>query len=222
MVHKCWFTRGEFRKCRPRKCEIRISLLVSSSLGASLTLFGIATVWIPQRGRKFIQVPGLYGPMGQSQVTLDDVDRGILFLLQEDARNTTIADIAEKVDVSASTVRNRLAHLEESGVIEGYFPKINYERAHYPLHVLFVCSASADEREELARQALECRGVVDVREMLTSTRNIFVEVVATDTRNMAKITDQLTSLGFSVESTEIITNHYTRPWAEFEFEDDGE
>ena len=162
--------------------------------------------------------------MGQSQgqVALDEVDRGILFLLQEDARNTTIADIAEKVEVSASTVRNRLADLEESGVIEGYYPKINYERAHFPLHVLFVCSAPADQREELAREALECHGVVDVREMLTSTRNIFVEVVATDTRDMAEITNQLTSLGFSVESTEIITNHYTRPWAEFEFGDMGE
>ena len=32
-----------------------------------------------------------------SQSALDDVDRGILFSLQEDARNTTIAEIAERV-----------------------------------------------------------------------------------------------------------------------------
>jgi Lrp/AsnC family transcriptional regulator, leucine-responsive regulatory protein len=157
-----------------------------------------------------------------SEVALDDIDRGILFLLQNDARNITIAEIAEQVNVAASTVRNRIEIMEETGVIEGYFPKINYERANYPLHVLFVCSAPADEREELAASILDLHGVVDVREMLTSNRNIYVEVVATDTRDLTEITNELASTGFSVESSEIITNHYTRPWAEFEFETDAE
>jgi Lrp/AsnC family transcriptional regulator, leucine-responsive regulatory protein len=157
-----------------------------------------------------------------SEVALDDIDRGILFLLQNDARNITIAEIAEQVNVAASTVRNRIEIMEETGVIEGYFPKINYERANYPLHVLFVCSAPADEREELAASILDLHGVVDVREMLTSNRNIYVEVVATDTRDLTEITNELASTGFSVESSEIITNHYTRPWTEFEFETDAE
>jgi DNA-binding Lrp family transcriptional regulator len=47
-------------------------------------------------------------------------------------------EIAEEVDVSASTVRNRIDRLEEAGVIEGYYPKINYERANFPLHVLLL------------------------------------------------------------------------------------
>jgi Lrp/AsnC family transcriptional regulator, leucine-responsive regulatory protein len=157
-----------------------------------------------------------------NEVALDDVDRGILFLLQNVARNITIAEIAEQVNVAASTVRNRIEIMEETGVIEGYFPKINYERANYPLHVLFVCSAPADEREELAASILDLHGVVDVREMLTSNRNIYVEVVATDTRDLTEITNELASTGFSVESSEIITNHYTRPWTEFEFETDAE
>lgn len=153
-----------------------------------------------------------------TEVTLDEVDRGILFLLQNDARNITIAEIAGEVSVAASTVRNRIEEMEQTGVIEGYYPKIDYERANYPLHVLFVCTAAAEEREDLAASILDQHGVVDVREMLTSTRNIYVEVVATDTRDLTEITNELTTLGFSVDSSEIITNHYTRPWAEFEFE----
>ncbi|MDS0281606.1 Lrp/AsnC family transcriptional regulator [Haloarcula onubensis] len=154
-----------------------------------------------------------------SSVSLDEVDRGILFALQEDARNTTIADIAEEVEVSASTVRNRIERLEDTGIIEGYYPKINYERANYPLHVLFVCSAPAEEREELAVEALDRHGVVDVREMLTSSRNIYVEVIATDTRDLTDITNDLASMGFEITSSEIVTNHYTRPWAEFELDE---
>ncbi|WP_435345980.1 Lrp/AsnC family transcriptional regulator [Haloarchaeobius sp. HRN-SO-5] len=123
------------------------------------------------------------------------------------------------MDVSASTVRNRIERLEETGVIEGYYPKINYELANYPLHVLFVCSAPADEREELAVGALDRHGVVDVREMLTSTRNIYVEVVAVDTRDLTEITNDLAAMGFEIVSSEIVTNHYIRPWAEFEFDE---
>lgn len=152
-----------------------------------------------------------------SSIILDDVDRGILFTLQRDARNTTIAEIADEVEVSPSTVRNRIERLEDTGVIEGYYPKIDYEAAAFPLHVLFICSAPAEERGRLAREALESRGVVDVREMLTSTRNLYVEAVAIDTRDLTTVSNDLTALGFDIDSSEIISNHYTRPWAHFEF-----
>lgn len=58
-------------------------------------------------------------------LTLDEVDRGILYVLQQDARNTTISEIASEVDVSASTVRNRIDDMEAEGIIEGYYPKID-------------------------------------------------------------------------------------------------
>ncbi|WP_424019411.1 Lrp/AsnC family transcriptional regulator [Halorientalis pallida] len=152
-----------------------------------------------------------------SEVALDEVDRGILFALQRDARNTTIEEIASEVDVSPSTVRNRIDRMESSGVIEGYYPKIDYEQANFPLHVLFVCSAASDEREELAAKALDARGVIDVRELLTGKNNLYIEVVATDTRDLTELTNELSNLGFQVESSEIITNHSVQPWGEFEF-----
>jgi len=150
-------------------------------------------------------------------VSLDDVDRGILFVLQRDARNTTIDEIATEVDVSASTVRNRIDQMETEGIIEGYYPKIDYERANFPLHVLFVCSAPAERREELAAEALQSQGVVDVRELLTGMENIHIEAVATDTRDLTDISNDLSKVGFEVVSSEIITNHSVRPWSEFEY-----
>lgn len=50
---------------------------------------------------------------------LDDVDRSILYMLQQDARNSTAQDIADRAGVSASTVRNRIDQLEADGIIEG-------------------------------------------------------------------------------------------------------
>lgn len=51
------------------------------------------------------------------QARLDDIDRRILYYLRVDARNTTAPMIAEEVDVSAATIRNRINQLEEKGVI---------------------------------------------------------------------------------------------------------
>ena len=150
--------------------------------------------------------------------TLDEVDRGILFALQRDARNTTIAEIAEEVEASSTTIRNRIARLEDDGVIEGYYPEINYERAQFPLRVLFVCSAPGRDRADLAEQALDSPGVIDVREMLTTERNLYIEVVATDTADLTAISNALVDFGFSIVSSEIVSSHHLRSWAHFEYD----
>lgn len=58
-----------------------------------------------------------------SESPLDDVDRAILHPLQQDARTLTPVDTAERLPVSDGTVRNRLARLEERGVVTGYVPR---------------------------------------------------------------------------------------------------
>jgi Lrp/AsnC family leucine-responsive transcriptional regulator len=56
-------------------------------------------------------------PDGRS--VLDEVNRRILTLLCEDPRQST-AQLARKVGMSAPAVRERVAKLEETGVIRGY------------------------------------------------------------------------------------------------------
>lgn len=58
--------------------------------------------------------------------TLDDTDREILRLLQEDARRP-FSDIAEHVDLSAPAVSDRVDRLREIGVIKGF--TINLDRS---------------------------------------------------------------------------------------------
>ena len=53
------------------------------------------------------------------QRTLDDVDRRLLASLTEDAR-ASAAELARRVGMSAPAVRERIARLEETGVIRGY------------------------------------------------------------------------------------------------------
>jgi len=112
-----------------------------------------------------------------SEEPLDDLDRTIIYCLQEDARKTSASEIADKAGVSASTVRNRIRNLEESGILTGYRPEVNYEAASYQLQTLIVCTAPIPDREALAQKALEVSGVVAVREVMTGTENVHVEAM---------------------------------------------
>jgi Lrp/AsnC family transcriptional regulator, leucine-responsive regulatory protein len=149
--------------------------------------------------------------------SLDNVDRGILYLLQQDARNTTAQEIGETVGVSPSTVRNRIEQLETDDIIQGYHPEIDYEAANLPLRVLFVCTAPAVERAAFVEKALGVQGVVDVREMLTGRRNLHVEVVGTSTADITRITDALHKLGLTIDSSEIMRQRRVQPFNRFFF-----
>ncbi len=54
---------------------------------------------------------------------MDETDRQLLSLLRQDARRS-IADLAHKLAVSRGTVTNRIAKLEDQGVIVGYTVRV--------------------------------------------------------------------------------------------------
>ncbi len=139
---------------------------------------------------------------------LDDVDRAIVYHLSREARHTTATEIADDVRVSAQTVRNRIERLEESGVIRGYHAHVDFERAGDMLTNLFVCTASAGERERLAREALRVPGVVSVREVMTGHGDLHVTAVAEDTDAITRIARALTDLGIEIEQEDLVKRHH--------------
>lgn len=150
---------------------------------------------------------------------LDEVDRAILQLLQHDARHLTAVDIAERVGVSDGTVRNRIADLEQRDIVEGYAPLVNYENAGYQLQVRFTCTARIVDRERLARESLEIRGFVEVRELMTGRENVEITVVAPRNDDVTRIAIALDELGFTIEREELIRHRYIRPFDHFGTED---
>ena len=149
---------------------------------------------------------------------LDNIDRGILHLLQVNARNTTAQEIAEKTGVSASTVRNRIEQLEADGVIVGYHPELDYEKANLPLQVLFIVTAPPTKRSEYVEKLMDIKGVVDVRETLTGRRNIHVEVIGTSTSDITRMTDAVHDLGLEIDSSEIMKQRQVQPFNHFHYE----
>jgi Lrp/AsnC family transcriptional regulator, leucine-responsive regulatory protein len=60
-------------------------------------------------------------------VLLDKVDCELLNILQEKGR-TKRNELAERVGLSLPAVSERMRKLEEDGIIQGYFAKVNYKR----------------------------------------------------------------------------------------------
>lgn len=147
--------------------------------------------------------------------TLDDLDRAILYALQGDARNQSNAAISETLGISASTVGKRIAALEDADVITGYHPEIDFERAGFPLCVLFVCSAPIAERRALIEQALAIAGVVNVVELMTGERNVQIQAVGMSTEDISRVASKLDTLGFTVHDEILISGEYTRPLSHF-------
>ncbi|SFS02480.1 transcriptional regulator, AsnC family [Halomicrobium zhouii] len=147
---------------------------------------------------------------------LDPLDKRIIHALQCDARKTSASDVAGNVGVSASTVRNRIRKLEDAGILMGYRPEVNYEKAGYQLRTLIVCTAPIPEREELARDALEVPGVVAVREITTGTENVHVEAIGTDGDDLSRIGQDLDALGLEVVDEDLIRNEYEHQFHEFD------
>lgn len=150
---------------------------------------------------------------------LDEVDRRILFRLMEDARGTSAPDIAEEVNVSAGTIRNRIGRLEELGVIRGYHAGVDFELADGKLTNLFVCSAPVSDREKLAKQVLEIPGVVDVRELMAGQRNLHVTAVGDDMNDVTRVSRAVEALGIEIEDEDLVQRHYERPYHYFGPED---
>jgi DNA-binding Lrp family transcriptional regulator len=146
---------------------------------------------------------------------IDDLDRRILHALQTDARGASSGELARRAGVSASTVRKRIARLEDEGIVTGYRATVDYERAGYQLHVQIACTAPVAERDTLAADALGVPGVVGVRALATGERNVIVTVVGADGDDLTRIATRLNDLGLTVLEEELLRSDEASPFAGF-------
>ena len=147
---------------------------------------------------------------------LDDLDRHILYTLQRDARHASSHEIADRMGVSASTVRKRISRLEEEGIVTGYHAEVDFASAGYQLRVQIVCSAPITRREGLAAAALEVSGVVSVREIAAGADNLLVSVVAEDDDDLTRIALDLAELGLDVSDERLIRGERHTPFGGFD------
>ncbi|MDH5020575.1 Lrp/AsnC family transcriptional regulator [Halobacterium rubrum] len=150
---------------------------------------------------------------------VDEIDKRVLYHLARDARNTTAADVAEEMDVTAATIRNRIHQLEAEGVLRGYLADINYKSIEGHVTYQFSCTAPIPERDRLAQSALEVSGVVSVRELMTGKTNLAVTAVGSNTDDISRIAGELSDIGLDIEDESVVEDEYHQPYSPFGPED---
>jgi DNA-binding Lrp family transcriptional regulator len=152
--------------------------------------------------------------MGTEEI--DGVDKAILYALQEDARNMSSGDIAERTGTSDSTVRKRIQRLEDEEIVKGYSADVDYQRSGYPLRMLLFCSASIPERGEIVPDILEIEGVVSVQELVTGEQNLLVTAVGESDDDITPVAQELLDMGLTVADEVLVRSHETTPFSGFD------
>ena len=147
---------------------------------------------------------------------LDNVDRAVLYALQEDARNMSSGDIAERTGTSDSTVRKRIQQLESEGVIKGYSASVDYQKSGYPLRMLLYCTASIPDRGDLVSDILEIDGVVSVQELVTGEQNLLVTAVGETDNDITPVAQELLDMGLTVADEVLVRTHETTAFGKFD------
>lgn len=149
---------------------------------------------------------------------IDDIDRAILYALQEDARNMTSGDIAERTETADSTVRKRIQMLESNEIIKGYSADVDYQKSGYPLRMLLFCTAPIPDRGELISDILAIDGVVSVQELVTGDENLLVTAVGESDSDITPVAQELLDFGVTVADEVLVRSHKTTPFDKFDTE----
>lgn len=146
---------------------------------------------------------------------LDEIDREILYAVQEDARNLSSGEIAERTEASSSTVRKRIQRLESEGVIKGYSADVDYQKSGYPLRMLLFCTAPIPERGDLIDDILDIPGVVSVQELVTGEQNLLVTAVGKSDSDITPVAQELLDMGLTVADEVLVRSHESTPFDDF-------
>ena len=90
---------------------------------------------------------------------MDDVDRSIIRLLQEDARKS-FNKIAESLGIAVGTAYNRVKNLEDKGILKGYTIMLDSAKLGYGLTALILIEAEGRYLPEVEKELAKLDEVI--------------------------------------------------------------
>lgn len=97
-------------------------------------------------------------------MTYQDLSRKILMELQEDGRQSQ-RELAEKLDVSAATIGNRISRLMEMGVLRGVTVDLDYEKLGYSVVTATRFKVPGDAIQTALEEMDRYSGLTDIYEI---------------------------------------------------------
>ncbi|WBU55965.1 Lrp/AsnC family transcriptional regulator [Paracoccus sediminicola] len=119
---------------------------------------------------------------------IDATDRRILKIIQKDGRITN-ADLAARVNLSASACHRRVQRLEQQGVIRGFAALLDRRKLARQTTVFVEITLSSQATELLESFERAVRSMPDVLEchLMAGTADYLLKLVVEDTDDFARI-----------------------------------
>ncbi len=122
-------------------------------------------------------------------MTYENLDEKLVNALLDDGRSS-LRNLAEKLDVSVTTVSNHLSDLDEAGVIKGYTPKVDYSALGYDVTAVIQLKIEGSAISSVAETLREARQMVSVYEV-TGDHDVIAIAKFRDTDGMNEQIKQL-------------------------------
>jgi DNA-binding Lrp family transcriptional regulator len=97
-------------------------------------------------------------------MTYENLDARLVNALLGNGR-ASLRSLGEDLDVSVTTVSNHLRDLEDAGVIEGYTPRVNYDRLGYDVTAIVQLKVEGSALPEIVERLREQKQMVSVYEV---------------------------------------------------------
>ncbi|MEB0137438.1 MULTISPECIES: Lrp/AsnC family transcriptional regulator [unclassified Undibacterium] len=133
---------------------------------------------------------------------IDQFDRKILLLLQQDAR-ISHAQIGRQVHLSQPAVSERIKRLEAAQVIRGYRADINPKALGYQMTAMI--RLSTQQGRPYADYVAACPEIIDCY-TVTGEDGAVMRVLATDVEHLQRIINELNAYG-STSTAIVLTTH---------------
>lgn len=125
-------------------------------------------------------------------VQIDEFDRKLLRLLQEDARLTN-AELSERVNLSASQCSRRRMRLEQAGIIRGYRADLDREKLEVGIVNIITVTLATHNRDNARRFARLVGDLPEVLEAyaLTGEMDYIIKVVTADLKGLSAFVSEV-------------------------------
>jgi DNA-binding Lrp family transcriptional regulator len=125
---------------------------------------------------------------------VDDIDRKILAILQDDGRITNV-ELASRVGLTAPPCLRRVRTLEEQGIVKSYHAKLSSGALGYGIMVFAMVSLKSQSEDALRAFESHVSALPEVREchMLNGEIDFVLKIVAHDLQSFQSfLTSKLT------------------------------
>ena len=119
---------------------------------------------------------------------------------------SSLRQLAEKLDVSVTTVSNHLDDLESAGVIQGYSPQVDYDALGYGVTAIIQLNIEGSGLSEVANSLREYEQLVSVYEV-TGDHDVVVIGKFKDTDDMNDLIKRLiNNTNINESDTSVVLN----------------